>query len=160
MAKLPRRRIYLLFSWCAWLVVATGVFVAWMKTPFFVQVNSPSWLLLPVALLGALLALFGIPAGLILWGAMGYYCSRNSRVSKGQELRGSCSSLQSAGSGRRSISSPYTEGKPPQPSSRLPRSESPDPVQKTRRRVLPTRSPLGAEQPQVRRGAKKRIREG
>src|SRR5260370_1077605 len=86
MAKLPRRRIYRLFSWGAWLVVATGVFVAWMKTPFFVQFNSPSWLFFPVALLGASLALFGIPAALILWGAMGYYCSLNSRLSKGARI--------------------------------------------------------------------------
>jgi hypothetical protein len=83
MAKLPSRRIYLLFSWCAWLVVATGVFVAWFKTPFFAQFNFHSWLLFPVALVAALLVLFGIPAAFILWGAMGYYCSLNSRISKG-----------------------------------------------------------------------------
>jgi hypothetical protein len=86
MAKLPRRRIYRLFSWCAWLVVATGLFAVWMKTPFFVQFNSPLWLFFPVALLAASLALVGIPAALILWGAMGYYCSLNTRLSKGARI--------------------------------------------------------------------------
>jgi hypothetical protein len=86
MPKLPRRRIYLLFSWCAWLVIATGVLVLWVKSPFFVQADSPSGLFIPAVLLGGLIALFGIPAGLILWGAMGYYCSRNARVSKGARI--------------------------------------------------------------------------
>ena len=86
MTKLPSRRTYLLLSWCARLVVATGVFVAWMTTPFSIQSNSPPWLFYPVALVAALLALFGIPAALILWGVMGYNCSLNSRISKGAKF--------------------------------------------------------------------------
>ena len=86
MTRLPSRRIYLLLSWCAWLVVATGVFAAWMATPFFVQFNSPPWLFFPVAFVGALVVLFGIPAALTLWGAMSYFCSRNFRISKGARI--------------------------------------------------------------------------
>jgi hypothetical protein len=86
MAKLPSRRTCRLLSCCAWLVVATGVFFVWMRTPFFVQFNSHSWLSFAVALAGASLVLFGIPAGFILWGAMGYFCSLNSSLSKGARL--------------------------------------------------------------------------
>ena len=86
MTKLPSRKTYLLVSWCAWLVVATGVFVAWTATPVFVQPSPNSWLFYPVVLVAASLLLFGIPAALILWGVMGYHCSLNPRISKGARV--------------------------------------------------------------------------
>ena len=69
--KTARRTMYLLFSSCAWLVVATGVFAAWMATPFFPQYASHPRLWFAVALLAAPVALFGIPAALILRGGHG-----------------------------------------------------------------------------------------
>ena len=86
MTKPPRRRTYLLLSSCAWLVVATGVFAAWMATPFFPQFASHPRLWFAAGLVAAPLALFGIPAGLTLWGVMAYFCSLNPRLSKGARL--------------------------------------------------------------------------
>jgi len=86
MTRLPSRRIYLLLSLCAWVVVATGVFFAWAASPFFVQRDTTPWIFYPAALVAASLLLFGIPAALILWGVMGYHCSLNWRISKGARL--------------------------------------------------------------------------
>src|SRR3954469_24895094 len=86
MAKLPRRRIYVLLSWCAWPVVATGAFISWMGRLSFPTLRPHSWPIAVIALLAASLVLFGIPAALVLWGAMGYFCSRNYRISKGARI--------------------------------------------------------------------------
>jgi hypothetical protein len=86
MTKLPSRRIYLFLSWCAWLVVGTGVFFAWTATPFYVRPDSNAWLFYPAAIIAASLLLFGIPAALVLWGVMGYHCALNGRISKGARL--------------------------------------------------------------------------
>lgn len=82
----PPRTTYLLLSSCAWIVAATGAFLAWMATPFFPQFASHPGLWYTGALIAALLVVFGIPAALILWGAMGYCCSRNGRLSKGARI--------------------------------------------------------------------------
>lgn len=70
-----------LFSLSAWIVVGVGVFMTFMLTPWFEQIESARGGVLFLRLLGAPLGILGAPASLILLFGMMAFCVREDRSS-------------------------------------------------------------------------------
>jgi hypothetical protein len=63
-----------LFSWPAWIIVGVAVFLSFMLTPWFQQIESIRGGVLGLRLLGALLGVLGAPATFILLFGMMTFC--------------------------------------------------------------------------------------
>lgn len=68
-----------LFSWSAWIVVGVAVFMSFMLTPWFQQIESIRGGILGLRVLGAPLGVLGAPAALILLFGMMTFCVREDR---------------------------------------------------------------------------------
>src|SRR5215469_8869738 len=76
---LSSEKAHRLFSWSAWIVVGVAVFMSFMLTPWFEQVESVRGGVLFLRLLGALVGVLGAPASLILLFGMIAFCVREDR---------------------------------------------------------------------------------
>jgi len=70
-------KAYKLFLYSAWTVVCVGIFMAFMATPWFWQIDSLRTWDLVLRVLGGALGIVGAPAALILWFGMAEFCLRH-----------------------------------------------------------------------------------
>lgn len=75
-----RSRIaYNLFSYAAWVIVYAGVFICFMLTPWFSQIESRPIGLLILRIIGTPAALLGVPAALVIFVGMIVFILREDR---------------------------------------------------------------------------------
>jgi hypothetical protein len=76
------QKTYTLFLYSAWVVACMGVFMIFMPTPWFRQIEAVPTGELVLRVIGALLGIVGGPAALIVLFGMSVYCVRedDSRV--------------------------------------------------------------------------------
>jgi hypothetical protein len=78
---LRTQKAFALFSYGAWTVVCLGVFMVFMLTPWFQQVDALPGGDYLLRVLGGVLGLLGAPGGLILWFGMVVFCALEDRFS-------------------------------------------------------------------------------
>jgi hypothetical protein len=76
---LQSRKASALFLYASWIVVCMGIFIAFMWTPWFRQIDSFRAGDLILRVLGGALGIAGAPAALILWFAMAEFCLRHDK---------------------------------------------------------------------------------
>ena len=83
---LQSEKAFKLFLYSAWTVVCMGIFMAFMATPWFWQIDSfrPGDLILRV--LGGASGIAGAPAALILWIGMAEFCLRHDKSPTGNKI--------------------------------------------------------------------------
>lgn len=70
-----------LFRYSSWVVVCVGIFMLFMLSPWFQQIQTAPQGKLALQILGGALGVVGAPAGLIIWFGMVIYCVREDKVS-------------------------------------------------------------------------------
>jgi hypothetical protein len=65
-----------LFLYSAWVVVCAGLFMLFMLTPWFPEIEAMPKGELPLRILGGVLGVLGAPAALVIWTGMIVYCAR------------------------------------------------------------------------------------
>jgi hypothetical protein len=70
-----------LFLYSSWVVVCVGMFMLFMLSPWFQQVQVAPHGKLALQILGGALGVLGAPAGLIIWFGMVMFCVREDRAS-------------------------------------------------------------------------------
>ena len=68
-----------LFLYSAWIVLCMGIFMVFMATPWFWQIDSFRVGDLVLRVLGGALGVAGAPAALILWFGMVEFCLRHDK---------------------------------------------------------------------------------
>ena len=76
---LRSEKAHRLFSWSAWIVVGVAVFMSFMLTPWFAQVESIRGGVHFLRLMGGVLGVLVAPASLILLFGMMAFCVREDR---------------------------------------------------------------------------------
>ncbi len=66
-----------LFLYSAWAVVCAGLFMLFMLTPWFPEIETMRRGEVLLRILGGVLGVLGAPASLVIWIGMIVYCARN-----------------------------------------------------------------------------------
>jgi len=70
------QKAFSLFRYAAWIVVSTGLFIAFMLTPWFSQIGAMPRGQLLLRILGGTVGILGAPASLLIWSGMVAFCVR------------------------------------------------------------------------------------
>jgi hypothetical protein len=69
------------FLYSSWVVVCVGIFMLFMLSPWFQQIQTAPQGKLALQILGGALGVVGAPAGIIIWFGMVIFCVREDHVS-------------------------------------------------------------------------------
>jgi hypothetical protein len=75
-----------LFLYSAWVVVCAGLFMLFMLTPWFSEIEAMRKGELLLRILGGVLGVLGAPASLVIWSGMVVYCASNDSSAAGTKI--------------------------------------------------------------------------
>ena len=70
-----------LFLYSSWAVVSMGIFMLFMLTPWFQQMQAVPWAKFTLQVVGGTLGVVGAPASVVIWFGMVIYCLSEDHVS-------------------------------------------------------------------------------
>jgi len=80
------RKLFTLFLYSSWVVVAVGLFFVFMATPWFRELQNRESALLILRGIGGILGILGAPASLVLLIGMAIFCVREDRSTVGVKV--------------------------------------------------------------------------
>lgn len=83
---LVSKKTYTLFSYSAWVVIFIMIFMIFLLTPFFHQIDAVAKGDIFLRIFGGVLGFVGAPASLIIFLGMTIFCVREDRSSVGTKM--------------------------------------------------------------------------